>query len=125
MTMNKMKHLFMLVMGILLTGALASADEVASTIEISSFIMAGTRTRAAEICGKVSGATAPFVTAKITVDPKSSRPGTYNVLVGSDGKYCVTVVTFSGTAEASLWSASGNSKSELVYSTQAQDAGER
>lgn len=73
-----------------------------SKVEITSFIMAGSRTRAAEICGKAAGVNAPFPVVRVIVDPKSDKPGVYNVLAGKDGLFCATVVTFTGTAEASL-----------------------
>ncbi len=93
--------------------AAQSFAEVPPTVEIKSFLMAGTRTRAAEICGKVSGMTSSFVTAKVLVDPKSDRPGTYNVIVGDDGKFCVTVITYTGRAEAILWGTGSTPKFQI------------
>ena len=73
-----------------------------SKVEITSFVFTGSRTRAAEICGKVTGADAPILVVRVTVDPKSDRPGAYNVLAGKDGLFCAVVATFTGTADASL-----------------------
>jgi hypothetical protein len=82
--------------------SLALADN--AKVELSSFVMAGARTRAAEICGRVAGGakTAPtFI--RITVDEKSAKPGVYNVVAGPDGAFCVAVVSYYGSAVAALW----------------------
>ena len=71
-------------------------------VEITSFVSAGTRTRAAELCGKVTGIADEWLAVRVVVDPKMDRPGVYNVLVGKEGKFCVAVVTYSGRAEASV-----------------------
>ncbi len=79
-----------------------SAHAEEPKVEITSFVIAGYRTHAAELCGKVTGSMAPFVIAKITVDPNSDKPGIYNVLVGSEGRFCAAVVTYDGNAYASV-----------------------
>jgi hypothetical protein len=56
----------------------------------------------AELCGLVSGATTTPSFVKVVVDPKTSNPGSYNTLAGQDGKFCVAVITYRGTAEVSL-----------------------
>ena len=77
-----------------LVGNLAWAD--APTVEISSFHFAGTKTSAAEICGKVTGLSKQAV-VKLIVDEKSKVPGIYNTLTDSDGAFCVMVATYQGT----------------------------
>lgn len=72
-------------------------------IEITSFVPAGTRTRAAELCGKITGVNVPYLAARVVVDDKTDKPGIYNVLVGKDGHFCTTVVSYAGTASASVW----------------------
>lgn len=90
------------VVGLVFSATLAySAEE--PKVEITSFIFAGQRTRAAELCGKVTGSNAPFLAVKVTVDPNTDKPGIYNTLVGKEGGFCVTVVSYGGTAEASAW----------------------
>ena len=70
-------------------------------VDITSFRSAGLRTDAAELCGKVTGSTAPgYTVAHVTVDEKSGKPGHYYTLVGKDGLFCVAVVTYKGTAIA-------------------------
>jgi hypothetical protein len=81
-------------------GVTAAAGEPA--VAITSFVMAGSNTRIAEICGKVTGGEAEFTVVKILVDPKSSNPGSYNTLAAKDGAFCSTVVTYTGTASASV-----------------------
>lgn len=80
----------------------AAGQQGQSKVEITSFVFTGSRTRAAEICGKVTGANAPIPIVRVTVDPKSDKPGAYNVLAGKDGLFCAVVATYTGTAEASL-----------------------
>lgn len=102
--------------GILLlsAGSVAQAAEEAK-VEITSFIAAGTRTRAAELCGKVTGSDAPWLTVRVVVDPKTDKPGVYNTLVGKDGKFCATVVSYSGLAEASIgWGSEKETLSETA-----------
>lgn len=55
----------------------------------------------AELCGLVTGGTTPsFI--QIKVDPKTNNPAMYNTLAGADGKFCMALITFRGTAEVSL-----------------------
>ena len=90
-----MKQL-LLITAIFFTSFSVFAD--APRVDLTSFIMAGSNTRAAEICGKVSGLpTSCFI--KIVVDHKSKQPGIYNVFVNNDESFCTTVVTYYGTAE--------------------------
>lgn len=72
-------------------------------MDITSFRFAGSRTSAAELCGKVSGTTQTPVYVKVLVDEKAKAPGIYNVLVGPELTFCTSVVTYHGTATASLW----------------------
>lgn len=104
---------------VLLIGAAANAVAAEEPkVEITSFIAAGARTRAAELCGKVSGSAADWVVVRVLVDPKTERPGVYNALVGKDGKFCTTVVSYSGQAEASIgWGAGKEVVSDTVSRT--------
>lgn len=80
----------------------AAGRQGQSKVEITSFVFAGSRTRAAEICGKVTGGNPAISVVRVTVDPKSEKPGAYNVLAGRDGLFCAVVATYTGTAEASM-----------------------
>ena len=77
------------------------ADE--PKVDITSYRLAGTNTSSAELCGKVTGATSVPTYVRVMVDEKSNSPGIYNVIVGPEGKFCVSVVTYRGTAVATLW----------------------
>lgn len=92
-----------------LMGALTfvfSAHAEDEKVEITSFNYAGSRTRAAEVCGKVTNVKAYPVFVKIVVDEEGKSPGIYNTLVGSESSFCTTVVTYRGTATAYLWNQS-------------------
>ncbi len=91
------KSFFVLSILLLSPAILANAPAV----KLTSFISAGSRTTAAEACGKASGITSLTI-IKLTVDGNSSRPGTYNVVVDKDGPFCATVITNDGLVEASI-----------------------
>lgn len=83
---------------------IASTSVFAATVKITSFNYVnnvGQNSPLAELCGQVEGATAPsFI--QLTVDHKSSKPAFYNTVAGANGRFCVAVITYRGTAEASL-----------------------
>ena len=56
----------------------------------------------AELCGLVTGATKAPSFINVQVDPKSNNPASYNTLAGADGKFCIALITYRGTAEVSL-----------------------
>ena len=99
-----MKAIKMILLGALSVSA-ATAFADAPKVEITSFAFAGSQTRAAELCGKVTGASAIPAMVRVAVDPKSKHPAIYNLVAGVDGSFCGTVVTYTGTADASLWTA--------------------
>lgn len=108
-----MKQFIGFVMATLCWAAVAQAAEEPK-VEITSFIAAGSRTRAAELCGKVTGSPSEWLAVRVVVDPKTDRPGIYNTLVGKDGKFCTTVVSYFGRAEASIgW----GSENEVISET--------
>ncbi len=59
--------------------------------------------KVAEICGLVKEATSTPSFVKVVVDYNSKRPATYNAIAGADGKFCQVVVSYYGTAQASLF----------------------
>ncbi|MDD5208415.1 MAG: hypothetical protein PHV36_03450 [Elusimicrobiales bacterium] len=93
-------------------GAVAAAGE--PVVAITSFVMTGQNTRVAEICGKVTGTDAEVTVVRIVVDPKTNNPGTYNTLAGKDGAFCSVVVTYTGTASASVKALGKESASAVV-----------
>jgi len=85
---------------------LCSFTSFAASVKITSFNYVRTsndayRAPLAELCGRVEGATSEMTFVKVSVDPRSNRPGSYNTVAGSDGKFCLAVITYTGLAEAS------------------------
>lgn len=98
-----MKKIFSLVC------ALVSVSSFAATVNITSFNYIRTTDNAyhaplAELCGTVEGATG-MTFVKVVVDHKSSKPANYNTVVDTDGKFCMAVITYRGTAEANVMGA--------------------
>lgn len=79
----------------------------AATVKITSFtyVNGTSANRHAELCGLVEGAETTPSYVRVVVDPRSGRPGIYNTVAGVDGKFCLSVVTYRGTAEAGLFEA--------------------
>jgi hypothetical protein len=85
----------------------SQAPQAGPTVKIISFVLTEQNSRVAEICGQVAGADTDFTVVRVTVDPNSKNPGTYNALAGRDGAFCSMVVTYYGTAEASVGALKG------------------
>ena len=88
------------------------ADEM--SVEVTSYVNAGARTRGAELCGKINNMSGPWVIAKLKVDADQKNPAYYTTLVGSEAKFCVVVVTNGGNAEVSLASLNGKALGSRV-----------
>jgi hypothetical protein len=56
----------------------------------------------AEICGQAEPATGKPEMIKIVSDPKSKNPAHYFAWAGKEGKFCTTIITYSGLADASI-----------------------
>jgi hypothetical protein len=85
----------------------SSVAAFGATVKVTSFnfIRTGTSDMGnplAELCGLVEGAEAHPSFVRILVDSKG-RPGIYNTVAGADGKFCLAVITYRGTAEVSLF----------------------
>ena len=87
--------------------AMTEAFAEEARVDITSFVLAGPNTRAAEICGRVSGSKTTPTFVRVAVDEKTGKPGIYNLIAGPDGAFCGMVVTYAGTAVASLWTGAG------------------
>ena len=86
---------------IFISSATAFAED--ANVEITSFRYADAPGRIAELCGKVTGeATAPIF-VKALIDEQSNSPVIYNIIAGPEKTFCATVVTYWGTASATLW----------------------
>ena len=91
---------------LILSAILASTSSFAFTpqVKITSFTYSdNTKTHVAEICGTVSEMTESPTFIKIVVDESSKQPANYNTLAGADGKFCLTVTTYAGTAIARIF----------------------
>jgi len=98
--------------GLFLLGSVAALAD--AEVKITSFQYAGSRTRAAELCAKVTGVSEFPVYVKVVVDEKSKKPGTYNEVVGSESEFCTTVVTYEGTAIAGVWGQKLGTSTEIA-----------
>lgn len=79
--------------------------QAADSVKITSFyfLQSGTdRTPAAELCGVLTAPTGKPEMVKVTVDANSKTPATYNSWTGKDGKFCLVLATYAGTADAEL-----------------------
>lgn len=85
----------------------SSISAFSATVKVTSFNFVRTSndnffSPLAELCGTVEGATAAPSFVKVLVDPKSKNPGSYNTVAGADGKFCIAVITFRGTADVTV-----------------------
>ncbi len=70
------------------------------TVQITSYVYVNQERKVAELCGVVSNMTKAPTFVQVTVDYNSRKPAPYNTVVGPDGRFCMTVVTYYGTAIA-------------------------
>lgn len=92
-----------LISSLLLLSSTAFAAE--DSVKITSFYFLGSgaqRTPAAELCGILTQPTGKPEMIKVTVDPKSKDPGMYNAWTGKNGKFCLVLATYSGSADAEV-----------------------
>lgn len=86
---------------------LVSLSSFAASVKITSFrfvrIADDLNNPLAELCGLVEGATSEVTYLKVLVDSSSRNPGTYNTIAGKDGKFCLPVITYRGTADVSVF----------------------
>ena len=85
----------------------SSVSAFSASVKITSFNYIRTSANdmnspLAELCGLVEGASAAPSFVRVLVDPKSKNPGAYNTVAGVDGKFCIAVITFRGTADVSV-----------------------
>lgn len=87
---------------LIMTALVLSANAFAASVKITSFNYIRSGEALAELCGTVSDATASPSFVRVSIDHTSNRPATYNTLTDDAGKFCVAVVTYRGTAAASV-----------------------
>ena len=88
---------------VLMAALFVSTSAFAVTVKITSFNYIRSGDPYAELCGKVEEATDAVTHVRVVVDHRSNKPAVYNTVAGADGKFCVSVVTYRGTAEASIF----------------------
>lgn len=115
--MKRFQFFSAMILGFVFSTSLALA--AAPKVEVTSFVYPEAQSRFAELCGKVTDAVTSPVFLRVVVDYKGKRPGVYNVLVGTDGKFCTTVVSYSGLASVDFWGTSANGGSPSPVATQA------
>lgn len=94
-----MKQLFSLI-GIIFLSLASFGAQIEPEIKITSFTSANTRL--AELCGQVIHPKTIPTFIQVAVDPRGNHPANYNTLAGKDGQFCLTVITYTGEAEAHL-----------------------
>lgn len=87
---------------LMITALMISSSAFATSVRITSFNFIRSGEALAELCGTVSDATTNPSFVRVLVDHTSNRPATYNTLTDDAGKFCVAVVTYRGTAAASV-----------------------
>lgn len=82
--------------------SLVSLSAIAApSVEVVSYVYDNAHSNVAELCGRASGITSTTVVhALIDVDGK--HPANYNTVVDRDGLFCLTVLTYRGTAALEL-----------------------
>ena len=96
---------------LIITGQTIAAE---STVKITSFKYAANQTRTSELCGKVENMISDVEMVRVIVDPKAKSPGIYNVIVGKEKTFCVSVVTWTGFAEVEMMNTSGDSTDSTI-----------
>jgi len=102
-------------MGILALPALADdTTRPAQRVVINSFVSAGPGTRTAELCGRVLNQVGHHSHIRVLADYNTYNHRTYNTYAGQDGLFCITLVTYNGSAHVSLWEQGSASDSRGV-----------
>ena len=86
---------------------LASFASFAATVKITSYTFV--KRPLAELCGQVEGHNG-MTFVKVIVDNDGSKPANYNTVVDGDGKFCIAVITYRGTADAVIMGSKASSK---------------
>lgn len=96
---------------LMILAALAlSTSAFAATVKVTSFVYLRSGEAQAELCGLVEGATTSPNFVRVQIDHRTNRPATYNTVAGADGRFCLSVVTYRGTAEVSLFDAQSSTE---------------
>lgn len=106
-----MKFFLALVLGFLSFNSFADNNY---NVQITSFRPAGQNTYAAEVCAVISGPVMPAqLNIKVVSDPQTNRSAFYNTFVDQSGRFCLSIMTYTGYVQVSVWglpATSANSK---------------
>lgn len=92
---------------IVLASLLVSFSSFAATVKITSYTYV--KRPLAELCGQVEGHNG-MTFVKVIVDNDGSKPANYNTVVDTDGKFCMAVITYRGTADAVVMGSKASTK---------------
>ena len=68
-----------------------------------------------EVCGLVTGVPAgTVVKVTVTSDP-NYNPGSYTTLLDQKNNFCTTIMTYTGTAQATVWDSASTSTSPVNH----------
>lgn len=95
---------------VLLSAFALCSSAFAATVKVTSYTYIRSGEPTAELCGLVEGATSLPSYVRVQVDHRSARPATYNTIAGADGRFCISVITYRGTAEASVFGETGGAE---------------
>lgn len=96
-----MKFFLILVLSLLSQNSFADNNY---NVQITSFRSAGQNTSAAEICAVISGQVMPYqLNVRVVSDPQTNRSGIYNTFVDQSGRFCLSIVTYTGYAQIGVW----------------------
>lgn len=89
------------------------ANAQASEVKITSFKYTGTKTRTAELCGRIEGEFGALAIIDVISDPSFKYPGQYSSIAAQDGKFCIVINTLSGEASANVRGQSQKATAEI------------
>lgn len=95
-----------------------SVSAFSASVKITSFNYVRTtndtyRAPLAELCGVVEGASSSPSFVNVQIDHKTKNPASYNTVADANGKFCVAVITYRGTAEASVMGTNAKTNAKI------------
>ena len=85
-----------------LTFFAAVSATASASITVKSFQYIDGKKPHAELCGFVNAVTTTPTLIRMVVDPRG-KPGVYNTVAGTDGNFCLTLISYTGEAELSVF----------------------
>lgn len=96
-------------------------------VKVTSFVRTQPVPQLSELCGYVTGLKPGHsAVVRIISDPQTNKPGFYQSLTGPDGRFCLTLFTYTGYAEAVVLDPASQPRlSEVAHATVATGEGTR